>query len=106
MTIWASPSYTGPSGVTTERSNVFSLCSVAMRGRSSGGGEHLAAALDGLLDRAAHVEGPFGQLVVLALDDLGEPLDRVLEPDVRALLARERLGDEEGLREEPLDLPR
>src|SRR6266540_816855 len=59
--------------------------------------------LDGLVDRAHHVEGLFGELVVLALDDLLEALDRVLELHVLTLLARELLGHEVRLGEEALD---
>jgi hypothetical protein len=43
---------------------------------------------------------------VLAPDDRVEAGDRVLELDVLARRARELLGDEVRLREEPLDLPR
>ena len=62
--------------------------------------------LHGLVDSADHVEGLLGQLVVLALDDLVEPADGLGERDVLPGRAGERLGDEEGLREEALDLPR
>ena len=43
---------------------------------------------------------------MLALDDLLEALDRVLEPDVLARRPGELLGDEVRLREEALDAPR
>ena len=43
---------------------------------------------------------------MLPVDDLLEALDRVLDADVDAGLAREGLGDVHRLREEPLDLPR
>src|SRR3954469_180213 len=67
----------------------------------------LAASLgDGLVDRADHVEGLLGEVVVLAVEDLGEAGDRLLERHELARLARERLGDEHRLREEALDLPR
>src|SRR5207253_57175 len=46
------------------------------------------------VDRADHVESLLGQLVVLAVEDLAEALDRVLELDVLAGGARELLGDE------------
>src|SRR5207249_7099693 len=65
-----------------------------------------AALLDRLLDRPDHVEGLLGELVVLAVEDLLEALDRVLELDVLARGAGELLGDEVRLREEALDLPR
>src|SRR5436190_281674 len=58
---------------------------------------------DRLVDRADHVERLLRKLVVLALDDLLEALDRVLEPHVLAGLAGELLGDEVRLREEALD---
>jgi hypothetical protein len=56
------------------------------------------------LDRADHVEGLLGQLVVLAVEDLAEAADRVLELHVLAGRAGELLGDEERLRQEALDL--
>src|ERR671930_1735536 len=125
--ISASPSNAGPSGVTSETSKrrLGTAC-----GRSGGLGLpsvlfgclglalrlllrlFLAAAadrlrlLDRLLDRPDHVEGLLGQVVVLAVEDLGEALDRVLELHVLDGRARELLGDEVRLREEALDLPR
>src|SRR5689334_15099181 len=39
----------------------------------------LARVLDGLVDRALHVEGALRQLVVLALDDLGERAHGLLD---------------------------
>src|ERR671937_234681 len=51
---------------------------------------------DGLVDRPDHVERLLRELVVLALDDLLEALDRVLEPNVFARLAGELLRDEVG----------
>src|ERR671930_361961 len=86
--ISASPSNAGPSGVTSETS------------------KRLLGLLDRLLDRADHVEGLLGQVVVLAVEDLAEALDRVLELHVLAGGAGELLGDEVRLREEALDLPR
>src|SRR6266496_2472727 len=62
--------------------------------------------LNRALDRADHVEGLLGQLVVLAPDDLLEAADRVLELHVFAGRARELLGDEVRLREEALHLAR
>src|SRR6516164_8753746 len=76
ITISACPSYAAPSGVTSERSNFLPVPAMYLRR-----GERLAA-LDGALDRPDHVEGLLGQVVVLALDDLLEAADRVLEPDV------------------------
>src|ERR1017187_1037630 len=57
-------------------------------------------ALYGLVDGAAHVERVLGKLVVLAVEDLRETADRLLEGYVLALTAGEHLGDEERLREE------
>src|SRR3972149_3026767 len=59
-----------------------------------------------LFDRAHHVEGLLGEMVVLASDDALETLDGVLERHVLALLAGEVLGHREGLRQEALDLAR
>src|SRR5690242_13682523 len=64
-----------------------------------GGGEHV-------LDAAGHVEGALRDVVVLALDDFLEALDGVGDRHVLALQAGELLGDEERLREEPLQLAR
>src|SRR5205823_8048642 len=103
MIISASPSNAGPSGVTSETSNSFRSPSATHAGRLSLGlaciladrrvlagllflfllrrlalaGQPLSL-LDCLLDRADHVERLLGQIVVLALDDLLEALDRVL----------------------------
>src|SRR5712692_10419039 len=115
MIISTSPSNAGPSGVTSERSN-FRVSSATYAGwlglflaRGVRGilrrlfllvarGIALAgeppAFLHGLLDRADHVEGLLGQLVVLALEDLLEALDRVPELHVLAGRTRELLGDE------------
>src|SRR2546427_11416798 len=59
-----------------------------------------------LADVADHVEGLLGQLVVLAVDDFPEALDGIRELHVPPLRTGERLGDEHGLGEKPLDLPR
>src|SRR5829696_8166685 len=80
-------------------------------GLGVGGGLFLLAAdrtglLDGLIDVADQVEGLLGQLVVASFDDLLERADRVVELDELALEAGELLGDEERLREEPLQPPR
>src|SRR5438270_794943 len=52
------------------------------------------------------ISSPTCTRVVLALEDLGEALDRVLELHVLARSAGELLGDEVRLRQEALDLPR
>src|SRR2546430_9190519 len=123
--ISTSPSNAGPSGVTRDRSNLWvssatyagglGLFFARSRGRFFGGlfllhrhrlalARELPALLHGRLDRADHVEGLLGEVVVLALEDLLETLDRVLELHVLAGGPRELLGDEVRLREEALDL--
>src|SRR5579862_3545057 len=97
--ISASPSNAGPSGVTTETEN-FGCCAI----RGSLAARQLLAALDRLLDRADHVERLLQQVVVHAVEDLGEAADRVIELHVLPRGARELLGHEVRLREEPLDL--
>src|SRR6266550_4448691 len=116
MIISTSPSKAGPSGVTRDRSNLwvssatyrgglglFLTCDFfggVLRGLFLLGCRRIALArepaslLHGLLDRADHVEGLLGQLVVLALEDFLEALDRVLELHVLAGRTGELLGDE------------
>src|SRR6266404_792457 len=65
---------------------------------------HLLALLPRLFDRAHHVERLLGEVVVLALEDLGEAAHRVFDLHVLALTSRETLCDAERLREESLDL--
>src|ERR1700678_4322817 len=65
-------------------------------------GRELLTLLLGLGDVADHVERLLGQMIELAVDDLFEAVDRVLERDVLAGRARELRRDEERLREEPL----
>lgn len=57
-----------------------------------------------LLCVADHVEGGLGQRVVLAVEDLLDRLDRLLEGHEATLDTREDLSDGEGLRQETLDL--
>src|SRR5919204_471128 len=57
-----------------------------------------------LVDGSHHVEGLLGQLIVLAVQDLAKTSDRFLERHILPRPIGENLGDEEGLREEPLDL--
>ena len=64
---------------------------------------HLGGLFDGFLDGADHIEGLFGEVVVLACQDFGEAADGVAEGDVFAGLVGEGFGDEEGLGEEALD---
>src|ERR671930_2688849 len=109
--ISASPSKAGPSGVTSETSKRLLGSLGLLLGLLALLGLLLLAAydlglLDRLLDRADHVEGLLGQVVVLAVEDLREALDRVLELHVLAGRAGELLGDEVRLRQEALDLAR
>src|SRR5437868_14207625 len=67
---------------------------------------HAFGLLARLLDDADHVEGLFGQVVVLAVNDLLEAAYGVGDLDELAFEACELLGDEEGLREEALNLAR
>jgi len=67
---------------------------------------HLLDALEHLLSRTHEQEGLLRDVVVLPFDDLAEAFDRVGDLDVLSLDAGELLGDEEGLRQEPLYLPR
>src|SRR5918994_494710 len=72
-----------------------------------GGGLFLLTAdrtglLNGLVDVAHKVEGLLGEVVVLALDDLLERSDRLVEVHELPFETRELLGDEERLGEETL----
>src|SRR5215204_3511786 len=58
--------------------------------------------LNGLVDVAHKVEGLLGEVVVLALDDLLERPDRLVEVHELPFETRELLGDEERLGEETL----
>src|SRR2546423_25615 len=62
------------------------------------------ALLARLLDVADHVEGLLGQVVVLALEDLQEPLHGLLDRHVAPGAPAETLGHEVGLRQETLHL--
>src|SRR4026209_983966 len=87
-----------PVGVTISR-RMVSAAAIRLRRRL------LAARLrPHLVDAADHVEVLLGDVVELAFEDLLEAGDRVLQGDELALEAGELLGDEEGLREELLDL--
>src|SRR5437868_15144481 len=97
--ISASPSKAGPSGVTSDTEN-FGCAMPGLRLRQ------LLAALDGLLDCAHHVERLLRQVVVLAVEDLCEAADRVLELHELARRAGELRSSEERLREIALDLAR
>src|SRR3954452_6445230 len=95
-TISTSSLKTSPSGVRTSTRN-FVRATVRLA---------LLRRLDDLVDAALHEERRLRQLVVLAVDDLLEGAHRVVDRDVRARRAGERLGDVERLRQEALDLAR
>src|SRR5690349_788202 len=88
---------------TSGRSGV-TISSVSLVGSAMRSGLHLLGGGQHVLDAAGHVEGALRDVVVLAVDDLLEALDRVGDRHVLALEAGELLGDEERLREEALDL--
>src|SRR5690242_14736214 len=67
---------------------------------------HPFALLARLIDGAHHVESLLGQVVVLALEDLVEAADGLLSRYVLASATGESLRHGEGLRQEPLYLPR
>src|SRR3954449_13335665 len=94
-TISTSSLKTSPSGVRTSTRNFVRATALA-----------LVRGLDDLVDAALHEERRLRQLVVLAVDDLLEGAHRVVDWDVRARRAGERLGDVERLRQEALDLAR
>src|SRR5690606_19916608 len=66
----------------------------------------LLRAFGGFVDRADHVERLLGQVIVLAVHDGLEALDRVLQRHVLAGRAGEHFRNVERLREEALDLAR
>src|SRR3954468_17385507 len=68
-------------------------------------GELLGVRAD-VLDRAGQEERLLRQRVRLALEDLAEGRDRVLDRHVRTGPPREDLGHEERLAHEPLEPPR
>src|SRR5688572_32467505 len=98
LTAVTSRSMTVRSGVTTRSWKVPAMA------RSPAA--ELLGLLDGFLDRADHVERGLGQRVVLAFQDLLEAAHRVLALHELARRAGELLGDEERLRQEPLDAAR
>lgn len=65
---------------------------------------HLAGALAHVLNRGSIAECLLGQVIGLAVDNLGEGADGILDTDVDAGVASELLGNVEGLREELLNL--
>src|SRR5688500_18885611 len=70
----------------------------------SGGLLHLLRLRPGLFQVADVEEGLFGEVVAFAFADVVEALEGLGDLGVGALLARELLGNEERLAEEPLDL--
>src|SRR5690606_39453567 len=60
--------------------------------------------LDSLVDVSDHVEGGFRQVVVVAVAEALEALDRILQIDQLARRAGEHFCHEEGLRQEALHL--
>src|SRR4051812_39976513 len=99
-TISTSSLNTSPSGVRTSARNFVR----AMTDSGAGGPLALVGRLDDLVDAALHEEGRLGEVVVLAVDDLAEGPHGLLDRDVRARRAGERLGDVERLGQEALDL--
>src|SRR5262245_51052728 len=83
-----SPRKTSPSGVSTSTSNVLSPAML----EDLGGGACLRV-LGDLVDRALHVEGTLGQVVVLAVEDLAEAAHRLGDRHVLSRAAGELLGD-------------
>src|SRR5207302_1944848 len=60
--------------------------------------------LDGLIDGAHHVKGLLGKVVVLAIEDLAETADRLLQGHIFPWSVGEHFGHEERLRQKALDL--
>src|SRR6476619_272780 len=96
ITISARPSKTRPSGVRISQS---SSAIARLRGRL-----HLLRLGDHLIDAALEEEGLLGDVVVLALEDLVEATDRVLERHILAVATGEHRGDEDRQRQEALEL--
>src|SRR5713101_7676622 len=64
---------------------------------------HLFTLRARLFDGADHVKSLLGEVIVLALQNLGEDLHRLADLDVLALAPCKALGNEVGLGQEPLD---
>src|ERR1700710_1788524 len=97
-TMPTSSSKTDPSGVrTSTRNGVRATALVVLLA---------AGGRDDVFDRALQEERGLRHVVVLALDDLLEAADRVLDLHVRAVDAGERRRHVERLRQEALDAPR
>src|SRR5580693_7037623 len=81
--------------------SLFATSPFALLSRFRG---ELLALLHRLIDRADHVEGGLGQVIVFALDQALEAADGVGQIDEHAGRAGEHFGDMERLRQEALDL--
>src|ERR1700712_386167 len=71
---------------------------------ASNGSSQLLCLFDRFFDRADHVEGGFRKMVVFAVHQALEALDRVFERNELARRAGEDFGNEERLRQEAFDL--
>src|SRR4051794_2179527 len=91
-TMRTSPLQTSPSGVRTSTSIMCSAATRVLPGLGGGFG-----VLEDLVDRALHVEGPLGEVVVLAVEDLAEAAHRLGDGHVLAAAAGELFGNEERL---------
>src|SRR5688572_230763 len=67
---------------------------------------HLLGLLASFFDRAYHVKRLLGEIIMLSVDNFPKPLDGVLHLHVSPCFTGKLLGNEEGLRQEPLNLPR
>ena len=67
-------------------------------------GSHLLGFRACILDGADHVEGIFGEVVVLAIEQLAEAADGIFQLDVDSREACEDLCNRKRLREEAFDL--
>src|SRR4029079_15010976 len=97
-TCWTSPENSSFSGETSSKWKLAIVISRSGRFR-----RELLALLDCLFDRADHVEGGLGQMIVLAVAETLESFDGVLKIDEFSGRAREHFGDVERLRQEALD---
>src|SRR5215469_14738942 len=115
ITIWARPDQISPSGATSSTRSVTALPHspvVPRPGRGPALSVHRSLALQLLslplhvLDPAGHEERLLRDGIVLARGDCLERGDGLAERDEHPRLAGELLGDEHGVRQEPLDAPR
>src|SRR3954451_18548658 len=101
----SSPSLPGRTTASTS-SEYASFSGVTISSWSGTSACELRGALADFVDRACQEEGLLGQVVDLAVQDLLEARDGVLDGDVLAAPAGEDLGHEERLAHEPLEAPR